>query len=116
MVWAVWRKLIGGFIREDGVSEVPEFRWDGLKPSFLVSGESSYSWVIGSCSGGCPYLGGVAVVFEGKVNLGTDTEAGNVLFLEVMAAVLFGFDGGEDVLTPPRKMAPQLFSKILPSA
>ena len=104
MVWAIWWQFIGRFVGEDGVGEVAEFLWDGIEPSFLVAGESSDSWVTGSCGSGGPNLGDVMVVFDGEVNLGSYAEAGDVLLMELLSAVFFGFDGCKDALTPPRKI------------
>lgn len=93
VVWSVWRKLIGGLVGEDGVSEVAEFLWNGVKPSFLVACESSDSWIIGSCDGGSSDLGDVVVVFDGEVDLGSDAKAGDVLLVEFLSAVFLGLDG-----------------------
>lgn len=81
VVWAIWGKFVGGFVGEDCISKVTEFPGDCLKPAFFVSCESSDPWVIGSYSGGCPYLGGVVMMFDGKVDLGADVETCDILLL-----------------------------------
>lgn len=86
----MWGESGGSLVREYGIGKIPEFRRDGVQPSFLVSGESSDAGIL------LPKGKGVQVflllsVVKGVVDVYLQTEAGVIFLFEGFSACFFRF-------------------------